>query len=389
IRKILSLKGALYLLVFICFYSCRTENNIIPNNSSQNEVLSSNELRVNSKLNQPTIDEIYTNKFASAYHNYLITNKSENKLVNGDIDFNYYSQLIVQENKRGMIFPVIYQGKVEKLVIGLLQNNDSEVQFFELKGQEYESVKRAFSSVYNQLSIIYSKESFLSKLVACDGPPMGGGGKPPCTTIPPVVITVPKPVNPFPPIIPVIPTIPVGPRPGIPTNPVVVSPKDPIKDIKEFLKCLDPNKSASLSIFSEKTNLGDRNVGHAFISISQGENTMTFGFYPEKGFPQNIAGPGIFNNDSEHFFSIGRNMGTISGSQLQGIISLTELYSKYQYSLAGYNCANFVMEVLQKAGYSADSGTFTGPNAVYDFINKFTNSNQPSGKGPATKRNCK
>lgn len=173
-KKILSLKGALYLLVFICFYSCRTENNIIRNNSSQNEVLSSNELRVNSKLNQPTIDEIYTNKFASAYHNYLITNKSENKLVNGDIDFNYYSQLIVQENKRGMIFPVIYQGKVEKLVIGLLQNNDSEVQFFELKGQEYESVKRAFSSVYNQLSIIYSKESFLSKLVACDGPPMGG-----------------------------------------------------------------------------------------------------------------------------------------------------------------------------------------------------------------------
>lgn len=112
-RKILTLKGALYLLVFICFYSCRTENNIIPNNSSQNEVLSSNELRVNSKFNQPTIDEIYTNKFASAYHNYLITNKSENKLVNGDIDFNYYSQLIVQENKRGMIFPVIYQGKVE------------------------------------------------------------------------------------------------------------------------------------------------------------------------------------------------------------------------------------------------------------------------------------
>lgn len=74
-------------------------------------------------------------------------------------------------------------------------------------------------------------------------------------------------------------------------------PEIPITDMVKFLSCFNINQSANLTVYAQKM-FGGNGVGHAFISITQGNNTMTYGFYPKLDFPSNTNGPGIFGNDS-------------------------------------------------------------------------------------------
>ncbi|WP_407476446.1 hypothetical protein [Elizabethkingia anophelis] len=177
-----------------------------------------------------------------------------------------------------------------------------------------------------------------------------------------------------------------GPSPA-PEAIASLPPKKPIKDMKKFLSCLDLTKPATLKIFAEK--FWSDFPGHAFISITQGDNTMTYGFYPEFGQGKNAAGPGIMGDDSGSGYDIGRDFGSISPSVLKDIVDLSILYSKYFYSLWDYNCSDFALDVLRKAGYNADSsGGFTLPNKVFKFVDKFPTGNMPEGTGPNTKRTC-
>ncbi|URM38215.1 hypothetical protein [Flavobacterium anhuiense] len=99
-------------------------------------------------------------------------------------------------------------------------------------------------------------------------------------------------------------------------------PKLPISDIKKFLSCLNTTASANLTVYAEKTNLANANVGHAFISISQGNNVMIYGFYPENGYDKSFYGPGIMGENGEHAYDVSGNIGQITPQQLQKNIKI-------------------------------------------------------------------
>lgn len=179
-----------------------------------------------------------------------------------------------------------------------------------------------------------------------------------------------------------------GGRIGTPTTPVIppLPPNTPIYDMKHFLKCLDITKAANLTVYAEKMGQG-HGVGHAFISITQGSNTMTFGFYPKTTFTGMIAGPGVFGNDGGHVYTHSWNVGNITPTQLQQIIATSIAYSNYYYDLGYNNCADFTLTVLSYTGAQTSTSGIQNPNTVVEVIQK-NNGNSVTGNSPLTNRDC-
>lgn len=160
-------------------------------------------------------------------------------------------------------------------------------------------------------------------------------------------------------------------------------PDIPIADMKKFLNCFNRNQPANLIVYAQKT--ASSFPGHAFITLAQGSNTMTFGFYPKNGFPSNISGPGVMGDDSEHAYNVATNYGNISSNQLNNIIDMFIAYSSTNYNLATNNCANPVLETLNIIGVTSTTG-MSMPDAIYSIIQPFATSN--NGNAPQTYRNC-
>ncbi|WP_407509876.1 hypothetical protein [Elizabethkingia anophelis] len=176
------------------------------------------------------------------------------------------------------------------------------------------------------------------------------------------------------------------PYPDIPPTDMVMPPPPdrPITDLKKYLECLDSRQPANIKIYANTTGL----IGHAFISIQQGFNIRTFGFYPEEKFPQNLSGPGILGDNSEDHYDSTLDMGTVSAEQLQHIIrKITEYNNDRAYSLYYTNCANFAMDVMQIIKPSIKETTWETPETIEEQIVKNGGVRQ-SGKGPATHVNC-
>ncbi|MDE5429843.1 hypothetical protein [Elizabethkingia meningoseptica] len=169
-----------------------------------------------------------------------------------------------------------------------------------------------------------------------------------------------------------------------PTDMVMPPPPErPIKNLKEYLGCLDQKSSANIKVFANTTGM----VGHAFISIQQGFNIRTFGFYPENIFPENISGPGIMGDNSTDHYDVVLNMGTVTPAQLQHIIRKAAEYNDQAYSLYYSNCANFTMDVMQIIKPSIQESNWEKPGTVSDQMIKNGGVKQ-SGEGPATHINC-
>ncbi|MGC4130317.1 MAG: hypothetical protein QM564_12340, partial [Bergeyella sp.] len=156
-------------------------------------------------------------------------------------------------------------------------------------------------------------------------------------------------------------------------------PNTPIANIQEFLSVFDIQQSANLTVYAQKM-FGGNGVGHAFISISQGNNTRTYGFYPKLGFPGNSNGPGIFGNDTGHQYTYGWNIGTISHTQLQQIIGNSIAFSNSDYNVLMNNCSDFANYVLQVAGVSTNASGVDTPNTIINIISshaQYTNGTAP------------
>lgn len=155
--------------------------------------------------------------------------------------------------------------------------------------------------------------------------------------------------------------------------------KNPINDLKKYLECLDSRYSANIKVYANTTGM----IGHAFISIQQGFNIRTFGFYPEQSFPQNVDGPGIMGDNSGDYYDAVLNMGSVSPEQLQHILRKASEYNDRAYSFYYSNCANFAMDVMQIIKPSIQESKWEKPGTVEDQIVKNGGTKQ-SGEGPVT-----
>ena len=163
-------------------------------------------------------------------------------------------------------------------------------------------------------------------------------------------------------------------------------PEIPITDINKFLSCLNTLSNANLTVFAEKMYNGN-GVGHAFISISQGNNTMVFGYYPKNGGLLSLTGSGIMGENGGHHFDVAANMGQISPQQLQQIIFAAIKYQNSYYDLSLNNCSDFATDVLNIAGVLT-SGMIDTPNTVASILATLPNHTSVSNYAPNSKRTC-
>lgn len=132
---------------------------------------------------------------------------------------------------------------------------------------------------------------------------------------------------------------------------------------------------------------GGNGVGHAFISLTQGSNTMTFGFYPKYGFPLTVTGPGQMGNDSGHPFNTAWNVGNITPEQLQNIMNAAVTYSNSIYDVGWNNCVDFTLAALHYAGVPY---MWQGVDTPTSFSNTIEpNATSTNGNAPQTNRTCK
>ena len=160
-------------------------------------------------------------------------------------------------------------------------------------------------------------------------------------------------------------------------------PERPITDLKKYFECINPKLPANIKVYANTTGV----IGHAFISIQQGYNIRTFGFYPKIGFPKNVSGPGIMGDNSTDHYDAMLNMGTASPEQLQHIIRKATEYNDQAYSLYYSNCANFTMDVMQILNPNMNESKWEKPGTVSDQIVRGGGVRQ-SGDGPTTHVNC-
>lgn len=150
-----------------------------------------------------------------------------------------------------------------------------------------------------------------------------------------------------------------------PNTILVHAPASPgIPDVREYTKCFNQSQGARLTLYVDQPKPGTRStwagiitdpeVGHTFISITQGNITRVLGFYPSAGVsPLAPATSSILFNDSNHPYnvSIGK---IITSSQLTNLLNYINNYSRI-YDLNTYNCTNFGIGAAKSAGISLPS----------------------------------
>lgn len=169
--------------------------------------------------------------------------------------------------------------------------------------------------------------------------------------------------------------------------------------------------NATLTIYALEPNPGSgdtsvvtiagASVGHTFISITQGNSTSVYGYYPVSNWinPWNTSGSSVLGNDSNNLFSASITT-TISGGQLQLIINASINFNT-TYNLNTYNCTDFAIEMGNLGGLNLppSNGTWTnGGNGSNPGTlgMEIRNRNQQQGQtintnggnSPATDKGC-
>ncbi|CDN73621.1 hypothetical protein [Elizabethkingia anophelis] len=338
------------------------------------------------------------------------TDKNNLSSQNGEtfVAFNIRSQTVTEENgNKWVVFPEVTNGKIANLVIGFLSEKETKVHYY-LASKESELYKNNISLFQSSLERYMKRINKLNLNASLN--PVSYVKE---AQIEEVVITVPKknldPRESFGGINPAYNTgrgscsdyggcindyyAPGGGGGGgssTPTSDMVMPPppKKPILDIKKFLSCFDQSKSANLTVYAQ--NMLASPPGHAFITIQQGNNIMTFGFYPRDPYLNSLSGRGIMGEDDLHPYNQALNVGTISPAQLQQIISRAIDYASTRYDLAVRNCADFAREALNIAnvpGANWDSN-WLRPTDIANIINAQKSGVMGSGTSPVTQRTC-
>ena len=324
------------------------------------------------------------------------------------VAFNIRSKTVTEENgNKWVVFPEVTNGKIANLVVGFLSEKETKVHYY-LASKESELYKNNISLFQSSLERYMKRINKLNLNASIN--PVSYVKE---TEIEEVIITVPKknldPRESFGGINPAYNTgggscsdyggcindyyAPGGGGGGgssTPTSDMVMPPppKKPILDIKKFLSCFDQSKSANLTVYAQ--NMLASPPGHAFITIQQGNNIMTFGFYPRDPYLNSLSGRGIMGEDDLHPYNQALNVGTISPAQLQQIISRAIDYASTRYDLAVRNCADFAREALNIAnvpGANWDSN-WLRPTDIANIINAQKSGVMGSGTSPVTQRTC-
>ncbi len=151
-------------------------------------------------------------------------------------------------------------------------------------------------------------------------------------------------------------------------------PTNQIANISDHLKCYDRTQGATFSVYAAQPRPGTRqtwsgnmlspNVGHTFVSITQGGITRVMGFYPALGIsPLNPSGPSVLSDDSDHDYSVRINF-TLTPSQLANLLAYISAYPG-AYDLNNYNCTDFGIGASGAAGFplpATDGSWGPGPN---------------------------
>ncbi|MCL1650635.1 hypothetical protein M2T70_16865 [Elizabethkingia anophelis] len=184
-----------------------------------------------------------------------------------------------------------------------------------------------------------------------------------------------------------------------------------IPNIKDYLKCLNLSQGATVTLYVDQPtpnttstwsgSVADPNVGHTFISITQGGTTRFMGFYPSNSispFSSPPAAVGMYVNDQGHKFSVSITS-NITATQLNNIVGYINSMSSATYNLNTYNCTNFGIDALAKAGISLPktSGNWPGgggsnPGNLGQDLRNLNNSsvqkNTSGGNAPKNTGSC-
>jgi hypothetical protein len=188
---------------------------------------------------------------------------------------------------------------------------------------------------------------------------------------------------------------------------IVDGPSNPINDVADYLNCFDTNQPASITVYVAEPNPGSgdthngTNVGHTYISLSQGIEIRTFGFYPTSNhiYPYlNNSSSSILGDDGSEIFTASIST-TITASQLQQIINASLNYTQ-TYHLDTYNCTDFAIDLGNLAGLTlpdANGSWFGGggsnPGTLGQHIRGVTPTGNividtTGGNAPSTNKGC-
>ncbi|SIT17641.1 hypothetical protein SAMN05421786_107198 [Chryseobacterium ureilyticum] len=209
-KKII-IRTASVALFAVSLQSCRTNEDYL---SSGDEAYYSNKFQVFTQPNENGIinypdgfafllkeyDKLYKTDFTGLKSLENEGNAKRNSISERHIDFDMRSQPIKFDDKVWVYFPVVENGKVVDIAIGVLQDEETYVQFGILNQKDE----------YNQLVLKEFREAYLRKSISVfsrgkeDPPPCGTSGNP-CDTGE-VIITSPR--------VPKLPNFDIGVYPG-------------------------------------------------------------------------------------------------------------------------------------------------------------------------------
>ena len=187
---------------------------------------------------------------------------------------------------------------------------------------------------------------------------------------------------------------------------VVEGPDTPIENMSDYLNCFNTGidaPSSKITIYvDEPTNnsdalYGSDSVGHTFVSIQQGNNIASFGFYPENSLLSFFTSvDGVMGNNSNTAFDVSLTIENISPTTLQSIINMSISFS--DYDLGGQNCTDLAIDLANIAGLdmpecNANPLYFYGstPGNAAEYIRNLTlpsNTSRNTNGGTSSDNNC-
>ncbi|MGI4885769.1 MAG: hypothetical protein ACRYFR_12495 [Janthinobacterium lividum] len=154
-----------------------------------------------------------------------------------------------------------------------------------------------------------------------------------------------------------------------PNTVLVIPPDKPVNNIRQYLKCFTASQSATFTVYARQPRSGrpdtwagfPPNVGHTFISITQGGITRVLGFYPTSNVAPIQDAAGIIGDNSQASYSISITT-TISPANLNSLLTYIYSHSGDTYSLSDYNCTDFGIGAAAAAGLNLPDtyGTWGG-----------------------------
>jgi hypothetical protein len=143
---------------------------------------------------------------------------------------------------------------------------------------------------------------------------------------------------------------------------VFSGPKNPIKNLKDELKCFtaDPASSYTISVNVNQADPNTRDkidptadfiVGHTFLSLEQintdgSQIIRNVGFYPNGSvYPGNSTAQSIFGEDSNTPYAVSLKI-SVTGGELNTVINTLLNQQSSKYELNNFNCVNSAASAL-------------------------------------------